>query len=100
METNLEFLDFTKDYRIELKNWKINENGDLVRTTKFHYTITKDRLKEEDWLSHMAGKLNNEEYGEFVRAYFKACEMAGIKELNVHIYGMDSSCKFIDEQQG
>ena len=97
-------LDPTKDYRRELKHWKVDKDGNLVWLTdkqgndKSYYVITKDELNDEDWLSHMKGKFDNEMFGEFVCAYFKACEMAGIYELKVSIFNFNDTCKFADEE--
>lgn len=96
-------LDFSKDYRRELKHWKIDKDGNLIwlfnkyGTNKSYYVITKERLSEDDWLSHMKEKLDNDEYGEFVYAYLAACERAGIRELTINIYGFDGNCKFANE---
>ena len=47
----------------------------------------------------MRGKLDAADFGEFACAYFKACEMAGIKELKVTLRGeFNRSFKFADEE--
>lgn len=59
----------------------------------------KSQLTEDDWLTHMRGKMDTDEFGEFACAYFKACEMAGIKELKVSLRGeFNRSFKFADEE--
>lgn len=56
-------------------------------------------MTDGDWLTHMRGKMDADEFGEFACAYFKACEMAGIKELKVTLRGeFDRSFKFADEE--
>lgn len=95
--------DPSKDYREKLTMWKVNKNGDLVwvktkqGADKSYYIIPKERLAENDWLSHMKEKMEADEFGQFVCAYFKACEMAGIKELKIKLYGFDIGFKFADE---
>ena len=83
----------------------MDEHGNLIwlknkyGTDKSDYIIEKNRLTEDDWLTHMRGKMDTDEFGEFVCAYFKACEMAGIKELKVTLRGdFDSSFKNADEE--
>ena len=106
METKIikGFIDPAKDYREVIDMWKVNKDGDLVWVknkyghNKSYYIITKERLNEEDWLSHMNEKMDAAEFGQFVCAYFKACEMAGIKELKVELRGFNLSYKFSDEE--
>ena len=98
-------LDPSKDYRQTLTMWRVDKDGNLVwlktknGTNKSYYVITKEQLKEDDWLTHMRGKMDADEFGEFACAYFKACEMAGIKELKVTLRGdFNRSFKFADEE--
>ncbi|MBR1656303.1 MAG: hypothetical protein IJ698_07835, partial [Prevotella sp.] len=72
---------------------------DKYGNNKSSYVIEKEELTDDDWLTHMRGKMETDEFGEFVCAYFKACEMAGIKELKVTLRGeFNSSSKFADEE--
>ena len=98
-------LDPLKDYRQTLTMWRVVKDGNLVwlktknGTNKSYYVITKEQLKEDDWLTHMRGKMDVDEFGEFACAYFKACEMAGIKELKVTLRGeFNRPFKFADEE--
>ena len=90
----IDFLDPTKDYRETIKHWQVDEDGDLVFDG--WYRISRDRLAEPDWISHIRSKtwcnLN-----DFIPAYLKACEMAGIKSLTISLYGWDSGYKFEGE---
>ena len=53
----------------------------------------------DDWLTHMRGKMDADEFGEFACAYFKACEMVGIKELKITLRGeFNRSFKYADEE--
>lgn len=97
--------DPTKDYRHKLTMWRVNKHGDLIWVkNKYghnmsYYIIEKERLMEGDWLTHMRGKMEPAEFGEFAFAYFKACEMAGITELKVTLRGeFNMTCKFADEE--
>ena len=77
----------------KIRQWKVNKDGDLVRIKtkegkRKHYVIAKSRLTEPDWVSHMLSKFTDfDEYGEFVCAYLKACEMAGIKNIQIRLWG-------------
>jgi hypothetical protein len=97
-------IDPTEDYRQKLTMWKVNKHGDLVWVkdkfghNKSYYVIEKERLAEDDWLTHMRGKMDADEFGEFACAYFKACEKAGITQLKVTLCGeFDMAFKFADE---
>lgn len=98
-------LDPSKDYRQTLTMWRVDKDGNLVwvktknGTNKSYYIIVKKELTDGDWLTHMRGKMDADEFGEFACAYFKACEMAGITELKVTLRGeFDRSFKFADEE--
>ena len=98
-------LDPSKDYRQTLTMWRVDKDGNLVwvktknGTNKSYYIIVKEELTNDDWLTHMRGKMDADEFGEFACAYFKACEMAGIKELKITLRGeFDRSFKFADEE--
>ena len=98
-------IDPSKDYREKLTMWRIDKDGNLIwvktknGTNKSDYIIEKSRLTEGDWLTHMRGKMDVDEFGEFACAYFKACEMAGIKELKVTLRGeFNQSSKYADEE--
>ena len=98
-------LDPSKDYRQRLTMWRVDEHGNLIwvktkfGTNKSYYIIEKSRLMEDDWLTHMRGKMDADEFGEFACAYFKACEMAGIKELKITLRGeFNRSFKYADEE--
>lgn len=97
-------LDPSKDYRQTLTMWRVDKDGNLVwvknkyGTNKSFYVIMKEELTNDDWLTHMRGKLDVDEFGEFAYAYFKACEMAGITELKITLRGdFNRSCKFANE---
>ena len=98
-------LDPSKDYRQTLTMWRVDKHGNLIwvkdkyGNNKSFYVIEKEELTDEDWLTHMRGKLDAADFGEFACAYFKACEMAGIKELKVSLRGeFNRSFKFADEE--
>ena len=97
-------VDLSKDYREKLTMWRVDEHGNLIWVknkfgTNENYIIEKSQLMDDDWLTHMRGKMDADEFGEFVCAYFKACEMAGIKELKVKLCGeFNRSFKYADEE--
>ena len=96
------FLDPSKDYRRELNQFRVNRRGDLLihrgRTRLndgWEIFIPKNRLTESDWIAHIRTKAYCD-FGEFVCAYLKALEMAGVKSLTIDIYGFNYSCKYAD----
>lgn len=92
------FLDPKKDYRRELNQYKVNKHGDLLirENNRWECHIRRERLAEPYWIAHLCGRLSNRELGEFVCAYMKALEIAGVKNLNIAVYGFDSACKYAD----
>ena len=90
-------IDSTKDYRKPLAHYKANRHGDLLTWywNKWHVLIKRERLAEDDWISHMRAK--TKDFGEFVAAYLKACELAGITKLNIRIYEFACSHRYADE---
>lgn len=95
-------LDPRKDYRRELNQFRVNKRGDLLihrNRTKLNdgweIFIPKNRLTESEWISHIRTKAYCD-FGEFVNAYLKALEIAGVKNLNISIYGFNYSCKYAD----
>ena len=104
-DMNDDLLDPSKDYRQILTMWRVDKNGNLIwvkdkyGNNKSFYVIEKKELSDEDWLTHMRGKLDAADFGEFACAYFKACEMAGIKELKVTLRGeFNRAFKYADEE--
>lgn len=96
-------LDPSKDYRRALSKYRVNKRGDLLiqrNRTSFNggweILIPRNRLTECDWVSHMKEK-GYCNFGDFVCAYMKALEKAGIRKLEVVIYGFDDSFKYADE---
>lgn len=96
------FIDPRKDYRKELNQFRVNKRGDLLinrgRTklnSGWEIFIPKKRLTESEWIAHMRTKAYCD-FGEFVCAYLKALEIAGIKNLNISIYGFNDACKYAD----
>jgi hypothetical protein len=91
-------LDPSKDYRRELSKFKVNLRGDLLimRNNRWESLIKRERLTDDDWISHERTKLDIKDFGEFVCAYLKALERLGIKNLRISIYGFNDSCKYAD----
>lgn len=96
------FIDPNKDYRRELNQFRVNKHGDLLirrNRTKLNdgweIFISKNRLTESDWIAHIRTKAYCD-FGEFVCAYLKALEIAGVRNLSITIYGFNDSCKYAD----
>ena len=96
-------IDSRKDYRRTLNQFRVNKRGDLLINrgrTKLNdgweILIPKNRLIESDWISHIRTKAYCD-FGDFVCAYLKALEIAGVKSLNISIYGFDYACKYADD---
>lgn len=97
------WLDFSEEYRRPLNQFKVNKRGDLLihrGRTKLNdgweILIPRNRLTEPEWISHIKTKAYCD-FGEFVRAYMKALEMAGIHSLTIAIYGFNGTCKYADD---
>ena len=92
------FIDPSKDYRRELNQFRVNGHGDLLinRFGRWECLIERDRLTESDWIAHIRQKAYIKDYGAFICAYMKALEIAGVRSLNIAIYGFDSACKYAD----
>ena len=90
-------IDPTKDYRKSLARYKVNDHGDLLTWywNKWHVLIERERLAEDDWISHMRAK--TKDFGEFMAAYLKACELTEITVLNIRIYEFACSHRYADE---
>ena len=61
---------------IEESDWIVDKHGNMHHKERGYY-ITADRLAE-NWLEHMSGK-GWVKMHTFVRAYIRACYIAGIK---------------------
>lgn len=92
----------TQDLRRELNQFKVDKHGNLLINRDmakgpeaWEILIPKKRLRESDWISHIKEKAYCD-FGEFVCAYLKALEIAGVKKISVEIYGFDDTCKYAD----
>lgn len=63
------------------KDWTVSPAGDLTYEPRA-YTITADRLDEDDWFLHMMEK-GWCDMNEFVPAYFQAMRNAGINSVEI-----------------
>ena len=98
-------IDASKDYRERLLNFKVDKKGNLWvnrwgnqthNTENWELLILKSELKEDDWISHMVGK-GYCDFGEFIKAYFKALEKYGVKSITITLRNFDFGFKFADE---
>ncbi|MBO0936475.1 hypothetical protein J2I47_07965 [Fibrella sp. HMF5335] len=62
-----------------VKQWIVSPTGDLTYEPRA-YTITADRLNEEDWFLHMMTK-GWCDMSEFVPTYFKALQNADVQTV-------------------
>lgn len=65
---------------IEESDWIVDKHGNMLHKERDYY-ITADRLAE-NWLEHMSGK-RWVKMDTFVRAYIRACYIAGIKTVHI-----------------
>lgn len=93
-----------QDWRRELNQFKVDKHGNLLINRDvaegpeaWEIFIPKKRLRESDWISHIKEKAYCD-FGEFVCAYLKALEMAGVKKISVDIYGFHDTCQYADGQ--
>ena len=64
--------------------WEVDEEGNI--TCKSHtYEISKERLGEMNWLSHMLKKNEKSKEKEFYFAYIKALKNAGYKSIVIDL---------------
>ena len=70
--------------KAQFGNWKVDEEGNLDHMKK-PYFITADRLNEEDWLIHLAGK-SWIDWNEFISAYFQALKNAEIQFIKMRVF--------------
>ena len=64
----------------KINGWTIEKDGSMVHDSGYY--IEGYRLNEGNWLTHMAAK-NWVDMKEFTRAYFYACQVRGITEVNL-----------------
>ena len=62
---------------IQVGDWTIEPDGTMI-----HHDIEGSRLTETNWIAHMAQK-NWVNVRIFVRAYFMACQVRGIRTVTV-----------------
>jgi hypothetical protein len=67
-------------------DWRVLTNGEIIND-KRAVRIVPDRLRESDWWSklHFGKTWMADEWNSFIPAWAKACELAGIKEINIKI---------------
>jgi len=75
----------------KFKNWYIEEDGTMYymrdARRKFHYKkasylIEGSRLKDDDWILHISGKVWTD-LNDFIPAYFYALELRQINNLTI-----------------
>jgi hypothetical protein len=67
-------------------NWEIGINGDIIHK-QGKLTITKSRLSDRDWISHLLFKpYMIGEWNDFIQCYWIACHLAGINSIEMDIY--------------
>jgi hypothetical protein len=70
------YYDFNED-------WYVGLDGDLLdRRTGYH--IPCDELRKDHWFAHLKDKLWFDA-DTFLPAYFRACELAGLKVVKLRI---------------
>lgn len=62
--------------------WQVSEVGDIE--SKDGFIITSDRLQESDWWGFLFA--NGYNLHDFVLAYFRACQIAKIENVNIKIF--------------
>lgn len=72
-----------KDFKDFNEDWYVGLNGDLLgKRTGYH--IPHYDLERDHWFVHLKDKMWFDA-DTFLPAYFKACEMAGIKVVKLRI---------------
>lgn len=62
--------------------WAIEKDGTMVHNSP-EYIIDGDRLREDNWIQHMAEKRWCD-LRVFVRAYLLACQTAGLRSVTIN----------------
>lgn len=75
----------SKNYFLHLKQWSVDREGNMTYKKKNNaeYCIEKSRLTEEDWIEHLLG---SRDMNEFIPAYLYALYKADIKEVRCKFY--------------
>jgi len=78
-------IDLSKPIQRSMKfgAWVVDEKGNITESTR-PYEIESNQLMEADWILHMSKKAWCN-LGDFVNAYLTACDIAGIKTLNIRV---------------
>ena len=71
------------DFRYFNEDWCIGLYGDMF-DRRTGYLIHHDELKKDHWYVHLRDKMWFDA-DTFLPAYFRACEMAGIKVVKLRI---------------
>ena len=64
--------------------WKVDEEGNITSKSST-YEISKERLDEMNWLSHILQKNEKSREKEFYFAYIKALKNAGYKSIVIDL---------------
>lgn len=100
MEYQNYLLDITQDYRITLAGFVINKKGDLFARegSRLKLLISHNNLSDSDIVSDLLADHHNN-IGAYLSAYFCACEVAGIKQLNIRLYGWRSTFRIEGDKE-
>ena len=71
----------TKKETMQVGSWTIEKDGTMTHDSPYYY-IEGPRLGTENWITHMAGK-RWVDLRTFVRAYFTACQVRGLRTVTL-----------------
>ena len=74
-------MNMNQKQNIQVGDWTIEPDGTMVHESPA-YDIEGTRLTDTNWIAHMAQK-NWVNMRIFVRAYFMACQVRGIRTVTV-----------------
>jgi dipeptidyl aminopeptidase/acylaminoacyl peptidase len=74
---------------IRFGKWVVTKENDLIFTGEDRgggtYIITRDRLTEKDWISHLRSK-GWIDFNEFIYAYWCVLARLGVRTITIEVY--------------
>jgi hypothetical protein len=79
----LRYTPQSMDVAYEFGRWKVDKNGNMEFNCRYY--IGNDRLKEDDWVSHLFEK-GWIDWNEFIPAFFTACKINKIEHVTLRVF--------------
>jgi hypothetical protein len=72
-----------KKQSLVIGKWKVDIKGNMDHDGR--YSISADRLGEDDWILHLFEK-GWIVWNDFIPAYYQACRNAGVESVTMKMY--------------